>query len=63
MTVALLRELGATPEQIDRERERVRAELFGKPEGDGKATAGLSEPRTERNGAEAAQPPQRSGAE
>ncbi len=29
LTVALLRELGATPEQIDRERERVQAELVG----------------------------------
>ena len=28
-TVAVLRELGATPEQIDREQERVRDELFG----------------------------------
>jgi CPA2 family monovalent cation:H+ antiporter-2 len=29
LTVAVLRELGATPEQIDREQERVRADLFG----------------------------------
>ena len=29
MTETMLRELGAIPEQIDRERERVRAELFG----------------------------------
>jgi CPA2 family monovalent cation:H+ antiporter-2 len=29
MTESVLRELGASPEQIDRERERVRAELFG----------------------------------
>jgi hypothetical protein len=28
MTEFLLRQLGATPEQIDRERERVRTELF-----------------------------------
>jgi CPA2 family monovalent cation:H+ antiporter-2 len=28
-TVAVLRELGATPEQIDREQERVRDDLFG----------------------------------
>jgi CPA2 family monovalent cation:H+ antiporter-2 len=28
-TVAVLRELGATPEQIDREQERVRTDLFG----------------------------------
>jgi CPA2 family monovalent cation:H+ antiporter-2 len=28
MTVAILQELGATPDQIDRERERVHAELF-----------------------------------
>jgi monovalent cation:H+ antiporter-2, CPA2 family len=30
MTVVILRELGATPEQIDRERDRVQAELIGK---------------------------------
>jgi CPA2 family monovalent cation:H+ antiporter-2 len=29
LTVALLRDLGATPDQIDRERDRVRAELLG----------------------------------
>ena len=29
LTVALLERLGATPEQIDRERERVHAELLG----------------------------------
>ena len=29
MTELILRQLGATPEQIDRERERLRAELFG----------------------------------
>ena len=29
MTVAILRDLGATPEQIDRERERARSELGG----------------------------------
>lgn len=31
MTEAVLARLGATPEQIDRERERVREELFGTP--------------------------------
>ncbi len=31
MTEHMLRKLGATEEQIDRERERVRAELFGNP--------------------------------
>src|SRR5262249_50578920 len=31
MTESILRELGATPEQIDRERERLRADLFGGP--------------------------------
>ena len=31
MTEAVLRDLGAVPEQIDRERERVRAELFAGP--------------------------------
>jgi CPA2 family monovalent cation:H+ antiporter-2 len=29
MTEAVLRDLGATPEQVDRERERAREELFG----------------------------------
>jgi CPA2 family monovalent cation:H+ antiporter-2 len=29
MTELVLRVLGATPEQIDRERDRVRADLFG----------------------------------
>jgi CPA2 family monovalent cation:H+ antiporter-2 len=35
MTESVLRQLGATPEQVDREREKVRADLFGeiKPEG------------------------------
>jgi monovalent cation:H+ antiporter-2, CPA2 family len=32
MTESLLESLGATPEQIDRERDRVRSELFGRPE-------------------------------
>jgi CPA2 family monovalent cation:H+ antiporter-2 len=31
MTEAVLRRLGATPDQIDRERDRVRAELFQLP--------------------------------
>jgi monovalent cation:H+ antiporter-2, CPA2 family len=31
MTESVLRELGAIPEQIDRQRERVRADLFGGP--------------------------------
>ena len=31
VTEAVLRDLGATPDQIDRERDRVREELFGKP--------------------------------
>ena len=29
LTEAILSRLGATPEQMDRERSRVRAELFG----------------------------------
>lgn len=29
MTESILRDLGAVPEQIDRERQRVREELFG----------------------------------
>lgn len=31
MTESVLRKLGATPDQIDRERDRVRADLFGEP--------------------------------
>jgi CPA2 family monovalent cation:H+ antiporter-2 len=31
LAVAILRELGATPEQIDRERDRVQEDLFGAP--------------------------------
>jgi hypothetical protein len=31
MTEFLLRQLGATEEQIDRERDRIREELFGSP--------------------------------
>ena len=31
MTEHLLRQLGASPEQIDRERDRIRSELFGAP--------------------------------
>ena len=48
MTVAILRGLGATPEQIDRERERIYDDLFkGVSALDGKggpqvATAGLT---------------------
>ncbi len=42
LTETILRELGATHEQIDRERERVRADLFGR-NSDG-ADAVLSEP-------------------
>jgi len=34
MTEAVLRSLGATPEQIDRERARAREDLFGTPAGD-----------------------------
>jgi len=29
MTEAVLRELGATPEQVERERARARVEIFG----------------------------------
>jgi CPA2 family monovalent cation:H+ antiporter-2 len=31
MTEFLLRQLGATAEQIDREKDRIRTELFGSP--------------------------------
>jgi CPA2 family monovalent cation:H+ antiporter-2 len=39
MTESILRQLGATPEQIDRERDRVRSELSGPAEGEGEADA------------------------
>ncbi len=48
MTEAILRELGAVPDQIDRERDRVRADLFGGP-----ATAETGRPS---DGAPAAEP-------
>ena len=35
MTGALLERLGATPEQIDRERDRIRADLFDRPQAEG----------------------------
>jgi CPA2 family monovalent cation:H+ antiporter-2 len=44
MAESLLRDLGATPEQVDRERERVRSDLFGGP------------PRTESGGTSQKQP-------
>jgi len=31
MTEHVLRQLGASPDQIDRERDRIRAELSGRP--------------------------------
>jgi CPA2 family monovalent cation:H+ antiporter-2 len=46
MAESVLRELGAGPEQIDRERERVRADLFGEPVPE-KADVGNA-PRAER---------------
>ena len=45
LTEALLRRLGATPEQIDRERERVRGELFGHVNRDDPAAPAVSGPR------------------
>lgn len=47
MTESVLRKLGATPDQIDRERDRVRADLFGEPTGDDRAAA--AQPITERH--------------
>ena len=45
MTVALLRDLGATPDQIDRERDRVRAELLGRWSRHGRGTGGPADYR------------------
>jgi K+:H+ antiporter len=42
MTELILRQLGATPEQIDRERERIRAELSG-PHGPGTSEIDVTE--------------------
>ncbi len=39
MTESVLRKLGATPDQIDRERDRVRADLFGEATDDDRAAA------------------------
>jgi CPA2 family monovalent cation:H+ antiporter-2 len=49
MTVEMLRRLGATPDQIDRERERVQAELAAEP-----ATASVPRPEEAPAGTEAA---------
>jgi CPA2 family monovalent cation:H+ antiporter-2 len=50
MTESLLRALGAVPEQIDRERDRVRMELFGGPQ-PAQALAAAGEPGTAVPGA------------
>jgi monovalent cation:H+ antiporter-2, CPA2 family len=50
LTVALLRDLGATPDQIDRERDRVRGELLGRG-------AGPAEPAPAGPAGSAAAPP------
>ena len=39
LTEAILDRLGATPEQIDRERDRARRELFGKEAAESPAKA------------------------
>jgi len=44
MTEAVLRELGATPEQIDRERARAREELFGTVDEGARAAGAASAP-------------------
>jgi hypothetical protein len=44
LTEAILRRLGATPEQIDRERERVHRDLLGPPESARPATVPAVEP-------------------
>jgi len=44
MTEAVLRELGATPEQIDRERARAREELFGTADEGARAAGAASVP-------------------
>jgi CPA2 family monovalent cation:H+ antiporter-2 len=58
MTEFMLRQLGATPEQMDRERDRIRHELFGE--------ANLEEPvgtqiQTAADGAANASQPEHSG--
>ena len=44
LTEAILRELGATPEQIDRERERLRSDLLGSPAADSPPAASPAPP-------------------
>ena len=55
-TVATLRDLGATPEQIDRERERVYSDLFGTLHDTGKANQEPSSPNTEAEGSDEREP-------
>jgi monovalent cation:H+ antiporter-2, CPA2 family len=45
-TVAVLRDLGATPEQIDRERERVRQDLLGTSSQQASMSPARSEPKS-----------------
>jgi CPA2 family monovalent cation:H+ antiporter-2 len=47
MTESVLRVLGAAPEQIDRERERVRTDLFGEAADDNRDRSPL--PRHDRS--------------
>jgi CPA2 family monovalent cation:H+ antiporter-2 len=49
MAESILRVLGAIPEQIDRERDRVRADLFGEPEPGEAIKAPQKEPSTGSN--------------
>jgi CPA2 family monovalent cation:H+ antiporter-2 len=53
MTEFLLRQLGASAEQIDRERDRVRTELFGAAIRDG---VSLREPKAQERAVESEKP-------
>jgi CPA2 family monovalent cation:H+ antiporter-2 len=44
MTGSLLERLGATPDQIDRERDRIRSELFHHPDDAAARAPGAGEP-------------------
>jgi K+:H+ antiporter len=70
MTESLLRKLGATPDQIDKERDRVRADLFGDPLSPGDAlkrqpgteeAAEEDEPRTSGDPAEPGETQEKEG--
>jgi hypothetical protein len=59
MTESLLERLGATPDQIDRERDRVHSELIGRPEDPADPAGGAR--RADESTRSAGRPPQEIG--